>query len=77
MKLNHFSVNHATETESYDNYKKRCLSFYEDDSSYNKFFDTEESKNQERIVPIIEAILNDSNIEESAVNVPNKNYILH
>ena len=27
-------------------------------------------------MPIIEAILNDSNIEESAVNVPNKNYIL-
>ena len=59
----------------YDNYKKRCLSFYDDETSYNKFFDTKESKNQERIVPIIEAILNDANIEESAVNVPNNNFI--
>ena len=68
-------ADHEAIIDFYDNYKKRCLSFYEDDSSYNQFFDTEESKNQERIVPIIEAILNDSNIEESAVNVPNKNYI--
>ena len=29
----------------------------------------------ERIVPIIEAIIEDSNIEEEAVNVPNKNFI--
>ncbi len=68
-------ADHEAIIDFYDNYKKRCLSFYEDDSSYNQFFDKEESKNQERIVPIIEAILNDSNIEESAVNVPNKNYI--
>ena len=31
----------------------------------------------ERIVPIIEAIIEDSNIEEEAVNVPNKNFIDH
>ena len=68
-------ADHEAIIDFYDNYKKRCLTFYEDDSSYNQFFDTEESKNQERIVPIIEAILNDSNIEESAVNIPNKNYI--
>ena len=29
----------------------------------------------ERIVPIIEAIIEDSNIEEEAVNVPNKKFI--
>ncbi len=68
-------ADHEGIIDFYDNYKKRCLSFYDDESSYKKFFDTKESKNQERIIPIIEAILNDSNVEESAVNVPNKNYI--
>ena len=68
-------ADHEAIIDFYDNYKRRCLSFYNDESSYNKFFDTKESKNQERIIPIIEAILNDSNVEESAVNVPNKNYI--
>ena len=29
----------------------------------------------ERIVPIIEAIINDENVEESAVNIPNQNFI--
>ena len=68
-------ADHEGIMDFYDNYKKRCLSFYDDENSYSKFFDTKESKNQERIVPIIEAILNDTNIEESAVNVPNNNFI--
>ena len=29
----------------------------------------------ERIIPILEAIIENSNIEESAVNLPNKNFI--
>ncbi len=68
-------ADHEGIMDFYDNYKKRCLSFYEDNSSYNKFFDTAETTKQERIVPIIEGILNDSNVEETAVNVSNKNYI--
>ena len=36
-------ADHEGIIDFYDNYKKRCLSFYEDESSYNKFFDT---KNQ-------------------------------
>lgn len=68
-------ADHEGIMDFYDNYKKRCLSFYDDETSYSKFFDNKESKNQERIVPIIEAILNDANIEESAVNVPNNNFI--
>ena len=68
-------ADHEGIMDFYDNYKKRCLSFYDDETSYNKFFNSKESENQERIVPIIEAILNDANIEESAVNVPNNNFI--
>ncbi len=54
--------------------KKKCLSFY-DNVSYSSYFDKKNKDMNERIVPIIEAIIEDSNIEEEAVNVPNKNFI--
>ena len=58
----------------YNNYKKKCLTFYEN-VSYSSFFDKKNEDMNERIVPIIEAIIEDSNIEEEAVNLPNKNFI--
>ena len=59
----------------YDNYKKHCLSFNEEESSYLKFFNINNKKMHERIVPIMEATIEDQNIEEFAVNVPHQNYI--
>ena len=56
--------------------KKKCLSFY-DNVSYSTFFDKKNNEMNERIIPIIEAIIEDSNVEEEAVNVPNKNFIEH
>ena len=41
------------------------------------YFDEKNKEMNERIIPIIEAIIEDSNIEEEAVNVPNKNFIEH
>ena len=70
-------ADHEAIMEFYNNYKKHCLSFYEDKSSYTKFFNSNNLKPHERIVPIIEAIINDNNLEESAVNVPNNNFISH
>jgi alpha-galactosidase len=70
-------ADHEAIIDFYDNYKKSCLSFYDDKSSYEKFFDSNELKPHERIVPIIEGIINDSNIVEPAVNVPNNNFIKH
>ncbi len=67
-------ADHEAIMEFYDNYKKRCLTFYDDDSHYSEYFKID-NKTNERIVPIIEAIIEDANYEESAVNVPNKNYI--
>ncbi len=67
-------ADHEAIMEFYDNYKKRCLTFYDDDSHYSEYFKIDNKPN-ERIVPIIEAIIEDSNFEESAVNVPNKNFI--
>ena len=68
-------ADHEAIIEFYTNYKKRCLSFHNNKSSYDKFFNKKDLKPHERIVPIIEAIIKDSNIEESAVNVPNNNFI--
>ena len=61
--------------EFYDNYKKRCLTFYDNVSHYSEYFNLSDNKMNERIVPILEAILNDANLEESAVNIPNNNFI--
>ena len=51
------------------------MSFNNNDTAYSKFFDPKNKKMNERIVPIIEAIINDENSEESAVNIPNQNFI--
>ena len=61
--------------EFYENYKKRCLYLYEKDSLFEKFFDMNNQETHERIVPIIESIINDSNLEELAVNVVNDDLI--
>jgi len=68
-------ADHEAIMEFYDNYKKRCLTFYDNESHYSEYFNMSDNKMNERIVPILEAILNDTDLEESAVNVPNNNFI--
>jgi len=68
-------ADHEAIMEFYDNYKKRCLTFYDNESHYSEYFNMSDNKMNERIVPILEAILNDADMEESAVNVPNNNFI--
>ena len=68
-------ADHEAIMEFYDNYKKRCLTFYDNESHYSEYFNMSDNKMNERIIPILEAILNDTNLEESAVNVPNNNFI--
>ena len=67
-------ADHEAIIEFYENYKKRCLTFYDNESHYEEYFKMNNKMN-ERIIPILEAIIEDSNIEESAVNLPNKEYI--
>ena len=59
----------------YDNYKIRCLNFYNDAEHYNHFFDKDNLKCHERVIPIIDAIIGDTKVEEAAVNVPNLGFI--
>ena len=67
-------ADHEAIMEFYDNYKKRCLTFYDDESHYSEYFKMD-NKINERIVPIMEAIIEDTNFEEAAVNLPNNNFI--
>ena len=68
-------ADHEAIMEFYDNYKNRCLTFYDNESHYSEYFNMSDNKMNERIIPILEAILNDTDLEESAVNVPNNNFI--
>ena len=70
----HSVADHDGINEFYTNYKKHCLSFHDNLNTYSKFFDSGRDS-FERVIPIIEAIIQDSNIEEPAVNVPNINFI--
>ena len=67
---------HEAILDFYTKYRKHCLTFYESEESYRDYFDLSK-KPKERIVAIIEGIVNDLNYEEAAVNLPNKGYIKH
>ena len=67
-------ADHEAILEFYNKYRKMCLSFHESEDSYRDYFDLNK-KQKERIVPIIEGIINNLNYEEAAVNIPNKGYI--
>ena len=68
-------ADHDAILDFYDNYKAKCLAFYDDKSSYDHFFDPKNTNTHERVIPIIEGILSDSGYEEAAVNIPNNGYI--
>ena len=68
-------ADHRGILDFYDNYKKKCLAYFENDDIYGSFFDMSNDCFHERFVPIAEAILEDQNREESAVNIPNNGYI--
>jgi len=70
----HSVADHDGINEFYSNYRKHCLSFHDDENSFSKFFDPDREV-FERVIPIIEAILIDSDLEEAAVNIPNQNFI--
>ena len=67
-------ADHEAILDFYNRYRKHCLTFYESEESYRDYFDLKK-KPKERIITIIEGILNDLNYEEAAVNLPNKGYI--
>ena len=69
-------ADHEAILDFYKKYRKKCLTFYESEDSYRDYFDLSK-KPKERIVAIIEGIVDNLNYEEAAVNLPNKGYIEH
>ena len=47
---------------------------YDDETHYKEYFNDDKNM-RERIVPILQHIIEDTNFEESAVNLPNSNFI--
>ena len=70
----HNVADHEAINEFYSNYKKHCLSFHDNIRSISKFFEPNKEV-YERVIPIIEAIINDHEYIEAAVNIPNRNFI--
>ena len=70
----HNVADHDAINEFYSNYKKHCLSFHDNTRSISKFFEPGREV-YERVIPIIEAIINDHEYIEAAVNIPNRNFI--
>ena len=68
-------AHHDAILDFYDNYKEKCLAFYDNKTSYDHYFDLNNLDTHERVVPIIEGILSDSAYEEPAINIPNNGYI--
>lgn len=70
----HSVADHDGINEFYTNYRKKCMSFSDIESEYSKFFNLQK-RSHERIVAILEAIIDNENSEEAAVNIPNKSHI--
>ena len=68
-------ADHDAILDFYDKYKIRCLNFYNDSKFYNHLFDDQNMETHERVIPIIEAIINNTGQEEAAVNIPNRGFI--
>ena len=74
LQWGHNVADHNGINEFYNNYRNKCLNFHENESAFSNLFDPKKEI-YERIIPIIEAIIQDSNLEEEAVNIPNNNLI--
>ena len=70
----HSVADHDGINEFYFNYKKKCMHVSSSDADKARFFNLF-SKSRERIVPVLEAISENRQSEEAAVNVVNKGYI--
>ncbi len=68
-------ADHDAISTFYKNYKEHCLSFHGDKISKEHFFDRNNNVMRERVIYIIEAIIDNKEMIEDAVNLPNNNYI--
>ena len=70
----HSIADHYAILEFYKNYKKNCMTIYRSEKMHDYYFD-QKRHSKERLVDLMEAIVEDKNMEEAAVNILNKGFI--
>ena len=70
----HSVADHYAILEFYKNYKKNCMTIYRSEKMHGYYFD-QKRNSKERLVDLIEAVVDDRNMEEAAVNILNKGFI--
>jgi len=70
----HSIADHYAILEFYKNYKVNCQTVYRSEKMHSFYFD-QKRHSKERLVDLMEAIVEDRNMEEAAVNILNKGYI--
>ena len=70
----HSIADHYAILEFYKNYKKNCMTIYRSEEMHGYYFD-QKRHSKERLVDLMEAVVEDRNMEEAAVNILNKGFI--
>jgi alpha-galactosidase len=70
----HSVADHYAILEFYKNYKNNCMTVYRSEKMHRYYFD-QKRNSKERLVNLIEAVVEDKNMEEAAVNILNKGFI--
>ena len=70
----HSIADHHAILHFYKSYKKNCMTVYRSEEMHSFYFD-KKRQSKERLVELMEAIVEDKNIEEAAVNILNNNFI--
>jgi len=70
----HSIADHYAILEFYKNYKKNCMTIYKSEEMHGYYFD-QKRHSKERLVNLMEAVVEDKNMEEAAVNILNKGFI--
>jgi alpha-galactosidase len=71
----HSIADHHAILHFYKSYKKNCMTVYKSEEMHSFYFDRNR-QSKERLVELMEAIVEDKKMEEAAVNILNKNFIL-
>ncbi|MDA1283697.1 MAG: glycosyl hydrolase family 4 [Proteobacteria bacterium] len=70
----HSIADHKAILHFYKSYKENCMTVYRSKEMHSFYFDRER-KSKERLVELMEAIVEDKQMEEAAVNILNNNFI--
>ena len=70
----HSVADHYAILEFYKNYKNNCMTVYRSKEMHGYYFD-QKRHSKERLVNLMEAVVEDRNMEEAAVNILNKGFI--